>query len=69
MNDSAVVKASGNVTIIAILCHTITILNTLNALYVSDLRANLISVAKITKKDNKIIFEKDKAIIIGKCVK
>jgi len=36
-------------------------------LYVSDLRANLTSIVKITRKDNKIVFKKGKAIIIGKC--
>ena len=34
-------------------------------MYVPDLRTNLISVAKITNKNNEIIFKKNEAIVRG----
>ena len=36
-----------------------------DALYVPDLRTNLISVAKITDKNNEISFKKNEAIVSG----
>lgn len=65
-NASAMVKAGGNVDITTLFNNNAKLVEFSDVLYVPDLRANLISVARITDKGNKIIFGKRGAVIIGK---
>lgn len=55
-NASVMVKASGNVGITTSFNNNAKLVEFSDVLYVPDLRANLISVARITDKGNKIIF-------------
>ena len=64
-NASTNVEAKGNVYIQTKLDNNIKQINFGDALYVPDLRVNLVSVAKITEKGNKVIFKKDAAIVVG----
>jgi len=65
-NASAVVKASGNVGITTSLNDQTKQVEFSEVLYVPDLRTNLISVARITEKGNKVIFGRNEAVIIGR---
>ncbi|KAK2577808.1 hypothetical protein KPH14_012677 [Odynerus spinipes] len=63
--DSATVKAKGNVRITTRMNNEIKDIELEEALYVPELRSNLMSVAKITDKGNSVIFKNKEAIIVG----
>ena len=64
-NGSTNVEAKGNVCIRTKLDNNLKQVSFGDALYVPDLRVNLMSVAKMTEKGNKVIFEKNAAIVVG----
>lgn len=65
-NALATVKAKGNVRIKTRMHQEIKDIEFEDALYVSELRSNLMSVAKITDKGNSVIFRNKEAIVVGR---
>lgn len=62
-NTSTAVEAKGTVQLQASIGANTRSVNLENALYVPDLRTNLLSVAKITDKDCEVVFKRNNAVV------